>query len=148
MIAVDTSSLVAFLRGEKGADVELIAQLADAGQLSFPPVVVTEILSAADQTLDALLPRIPILEIREGYWERAGTSRRLLKAKGLKAKIADALISQSCIDHDVALITRDGDFRHFAKHCGLRLARGQRVSAPVRCSSSDAISSGFVSKAR
>jgi predicted nucleic acid-binding protein len=40
----------------------------------------------------------------------------------LKAKVADALIAQSCIDHDVALITRDRGFRHFAKHCGLRLA--------------------------
>jgi predicted nucleic acid-binding protein len=122
MIAVDTSSLVAFLRGEKGNDVELIAQLADAGQLTFPPVVVTEILSAADQTLDALLSKISVLEIREGYWERAGVNRRLLKAKGLKAKVADTLIAQSCIDHDVALIARDTDFRHFAKHCGLKLA--------------------------
>src|ERR1700685_2035200 len=122
MIAVDTSSLVAFLRGEKGTDVELIAQLADAGELAFPPVVVTEILSATDQALDALLPRIAVLGIREGYWERAGMNRRLLKAKGLKAKVADALIAQSCIDNDVALIARDDDFRHFAKHCGLKLA--------------------------
>jgi predicted nucleic acid-binding protein len=42
--------------------------------------------------------------------------------KGLKAAVADALIAQSCIDNDVALITRDPDFRHFAKHCGLKLA--------------------------
>jgi predicted nucleic acid-binding protein len=46
----------------------------------------------------------------------------MLHAKRLKAKVADTLIAQSCIDHDVALITRDGDFRHFAKHCGLKLA--------------------------
>ncbi len=52
----------------------------------------------------------------------AGSARRLRKQKGLRAKIADTLIAQSCIDHDVALITRDGDFRHFAKHCGLKLA--------------------------
>ena len=26
------------------------------------------------------------------------------------------------IDHDLPLITRDADFRHFAKHCGLKLA--------------------------
>jgi len=32
------------------------------------------------------------------------------------------LIAQACIDNDVALITRDADFRHFAKHCGLKLA--------------------------
>ena len=27
-----------------------------------------------------------------------------------------------CVDHDVALITRDTDFRHFVRHCGLKLA--------------------------
>jgi hypothetical protein len=31
-------------------------------------------------------------------------------------------IAQSCIDADVKLITRDRDFRHFATHCGLKLA--------------------------
>jgi predicted nucleic acid-binding protein len=36
--------------------------------------------------------------------------------------LADALIAQSCIDHEISLIARDGDFRHFAKHCGLKLA--------------------------
>jgi predicted nucleic acid-binding protein len=40
----------------------------------------------------------------------------------LRARLPDALIAQSCIDHDVALITRDRDFRYFAKYCGLRLA--------------------------
>jgi predicted nucleic acid-binding protein len=40
----------------------------------------------------------------------------------LLARLLDALIAQSCIDHDVMLIARDDDFRHFAKHCGLKLA--------------------------
>jgi predicted nucleic acid-binding protein len=30
-------------------------------------------------------------------------------------RLADTLIAQSCIDHHVPLITRDVDFRHFAK---------------------------------
>jgi predicted nucleic acid-binding protein len=42
-------------------------------------------------------------------------------ARGIKAPLADALICQSCLDHDAALITRDRDFRPFAKHCGLKL---------------------------
>jgi predicted nucleic acid-binding protein len=44
---------------------------------------------------------------------RAAHSRRVLQENGLKARIADTLIAQSCIDHDVPLITRDRDFRHF-----------------------------------
>jgi len=36
--------------------------------------------------------------------------------------LADTLIAQSCIDHDVRLVTRDDDFRHFVRLGGLRLA--------------------------
>lgn len=64
----------------------------------------------------------PMLEIRTGFWERAGETRRLLFSKDLKAKLADTLIAQCCIDAGVSLIARDGDFRHFAKWCGLKLA--------------------------
>jgi predicted nucleic acid-binding protein len=63
-----------------------------------------------------------LLPVLDRYWQRAGDARRLLRKNGYRAKIADALIAQSCIDHDVALITRDADFRHFAKYCGLKLA--------------------------
>lgn len=45
-----------------------------------------------------------------------------MKAKRLKPKLADTLIAQCCIDADTPLIARDGDFRHFERWCGLRLA--------------------------
>lgn len=123
MIAADTSSIVSFLRGENGRDVEQIETAVSAGQLAISPVVITEVLSGSDsEPLDAIFARIMILEPNPGYWHRAGSNRRLLKQRGHETKVADALIAQSCIDHDVALITRDGDFRHFAKHCGLKLA--------------------------
>lgn len=124
MIAANSSALSAFLKGEIGRDVELIVAALQNGNLRFPPVVVTEVLSdpVAGAVLEDLLPRIELLEIDEGYWQRAGLMRRQIKRKGLKAKTADALIAQSCIDHDVALITRDVDFRHFENHCGLKLA--------------------------
>jgi predicted nucleic acid-binding protein len=85
---------------------------------------VTEILSDAkpNSLLQPLIERIEMLPVTAGYWERAGGIRRQLKRLGVKAKIADVLIAQIAIDHNVALITRDMDFRHFAKHCGLKLA--------------------------
>jgi predicted nucleic acid-binding protein len=124
MIATDTSSLVAYLQNLKGADVDRLDEAIGAGSLVLPPVVLTEIFSdaTAAQVLSAVLPNLELLELSHGFWERAGKMRQLLKQKGLKAKTADALVAQSCIDHDVALITRDTDFRHFAKHCGLKLA--------------------------
>jgi len=92
--------------------------------LWLPPPVVTEILSgpARSELLDLLLARAPLLEITDGFWERAGENRRLILLKGFKAKLADALVAQCCIDADVPLIARDSDFRHFAQWCGLKMA--------------------------
>ncbi|NWG70844.1 MAG: PIN domain-containing protein [Parvularculaceae bacterium] len=124
MIAADASSLSSFLAGEEGDDVEKLADALAQDLLRLPPVVVTEILTdprigklAADR-----IGAIQLLDIEAGYWRRAGETRATLRRRGLKANVADALIAQSCIDHGVALITRDHDFRHFAKHCGLKLA--------------------------
>jgi predicted nucleic acid-binding protein len=38
-----------------------------------------------------------------------------------KARVADALIAQSCFDQSTPLVTRDRDFRHFAAAAGLPL---------------------------
>lgn len=44
-----------------------------------------------------------------------------LMTKKLRARLADALIAQSCLDHEIPLITRDRDFQNFAKYAGLNL---------------------------
>ena len=124
MIAVDTSTLIAYLAGERGRDVEALDLALAHNQARLPPVVVTETLIAqnAPENVVRLLLALPILDIGDGYWERAGQLRRRLFAHALKAPLADALICQSCLDHDVPLLTRDMDFKHFAKHGGLTLA--------------------------
>ena len=123
MIALDTSSLIAFLGGERGRDVESIDRALELGQASLPPVVLTELLSRPrlDAQLSRLILALPVLELHPGYWERAAATRAAVLARKLRARLADTLISQSCIDHRVPLITRDGDFAHFAKHAGLSL---------------------------
>ncbi|HEX3753885.1 MAG TPA: PIN domain-containing protein [Rhizomicrobium sp.] len=123
MIAVDTSALSSYFKGDHARETDLVHAALRAGEIVLPPVVVTEMLSDPLAKHDMLetVADFPLLPIQDGFWLRAGDLRRLLKQKGLKAKIADALIAQSCIDHDVPLITRDSDFRHFAKHCGLKL---------------------------
>ena len=123
MIALDSSSVIAFLSGDHGVDVAVVESALKLRQGVLPPIVVTELLS--DPTIRVqiklLLRAVPWLEIRDGYWERAGDLRRRLLRVGLKARLADTLIAQSCIDHSVALVTRDRDFRPFAAHGGLRL---------------------------
>lgn len=124
MIAADTSSLTALLAGEPGDDTDMLADAMRGSALVLPPAVLTELLSdpKAPPSLARKLGELELLEITEGYWRRAGETRAKLKARGLKANVGDTLIAQSCIDHELPLITRDEDFRHFARHCGLRLA--------------------------
>ncbi|MHB8383119.1 MAG: PIN domain-containing protein, partial [Candidatus Binataceae bacterium] len=120
---LDTSSVIAFLSGERGSDVSAVEAAFKLRQGVFPPAVVTELLSdpSTRGELAALIHAVPMLEVSDGYWERAGELRAALLRRGLKARLADTLIAQSCIDGRVSLVTRDHDFRNFARYAGLRL---------------------------
>ena len=68
-----------------------------------------------------LLAGLPILELEPGFWERAGVLRAAVLKKKQKARTADALIAQSCLDQSTPLVTRDRDVRHLAAAAGLPL---------------------------
>lgn len=123
MIALDTSSIVAYLAGDAAPDTEAADAALEHKSAALPPVVLTELLSASNlqRAGREVLLALPLLELTDGYWERAGLLRARLRTHGFKARLADVLIAQSCLDHGVGLITRDRDFRHFSKHAGLRL---------------------------
>ena len=123
MIAADTSSLIAFLEGEDGDDTDIIQTALDHQQLALPPVVLSEILSdpALPRSVRTLLAGLPILDLEPGFWERAGVLRASVLKQKKKARVADALIAQSCLDQSTPLVTRDRDFRHFANAAGLPL---------------------------
>ena len=125
MIAIETSSMIAFFAGASGQDVDATKSAIIFRQAVFPPAVVTELLSDPNLSSEAAsyLQHIAQLEVHPGYWDRAGELRAQILRRGLKAHLADTLIAQSCIDHDVALVTRDQDFRHFARYAGLRLSK-------------------------
>lgn len=124
MIAVDSSTFIHGLNGIRSEAVSLMRQAIAEERLLLPLPVVTEILSFPRATADLAkaMEAIPRLGLQPGFWERAGESRRLILTRGLRARLADTLIAQACIDSAVPLIARDGDFRHFAAHCGLQLA--------------------------
>ena len=123
MIALDSSSVIAFLSGQHGSDVTAVETALRFRNGVFPPVVVTELLSdpAMRASVAEMIRAVPRLEIFDGYWDRAGELRARILRRGLKARLADTLIAQSCLDHRIALLTRDRDFRNFASHAGLRL---------------------------
>jgi predicted nucleic acid-binding protein len=126
MIAADTSTWIAFLGGARGEDVQLLDKALEDRQVLMVPVVLTEILS--DPKLPArvagMLSDVPLIEIEQGYWQRAGILRAKAIARGRKARLGDALIAQTCIDRGIFLITRDRDFREFTDAAGLESVLG------------------------
>jgi predicted nucleic acid-binding protein len=96
--------------------------LADGSVVMAPPVL-SELLTdpALPPEVERGLLTIPLMEPLPDYWVRAGKLRSALRNRGYKAKLADTLIAQCCIDHDASLLTRDRDFRAFARHGGLIL---------------------------
>ena len=123
MIAVDTSTWVAFLQGGRGEDADLLEIALHDRQVLMVPAVLTELLS--DPKLPAEVSRtlsaLPLIEIEPGYWQRAGELRAKVLTKGRKARLGDALIAQCCIDRRISLLTRDRDFSVFANSAGLDL---------------------------
>ena len=126
MIAADTSTWVAYLEGGSGKDVHLLDRALEERQVLIAPTVLTELLS--DPKLPSgvakTLSEVPLIEVDEGYWHRAGLLRAKVLAKRRKARLGDALIAQSCIDRGVSLLTRDRDFRAFTEAAGLDVVIG------------------------
>jgi predicted nucleic acid-binding protein len=123
VIAVDTSTWIAFLEGDRGEDAGLLDKALQDRQILMVPAVLTEVLSDPKLPLEVsrTLSEIPLIEVEQGYWQRAGELRAKVLAKRRKARLGDALIAQSCIDRGVPLLTRDRDFRAFADAVGLDL---------------------------
>ena len=112
---VDTSVFSRALEGLRDEATIRLRRALRENAVRFPPVVITELLSkpGLEPAAQHLILSISRLEILDGYWQRAGLLRATFKARRLKAELADVLIAQSCIDHDIPLITYDRDFRHF-----------------------------------
>jgi predicted nucleic acid-binding protein len=123
MIAVDSSTLIAYLQNDASRDTNALHTAILQDDVALCPLVITEMTSILmDTKAGSLLKKFLRLEFKEGFWERAGALRYQLIRKKLKARVADAIIAQSCIDHAIPLLTRDHDFRHYATLCGLQLA--------------------------
>lgn len=115
--------MIAYFADDSGSDTDALeAALADR-VVCLPPVVLTEVLS--DPNIPAPLVRflldLPVLATEEDFWGRAGNLRRRVLAAGKRARLADTLIAQSCLDHETPLITRDRDFLAFERLSALKL---------------------------
>lgn len=123
MIAADTSSLIAFFAGETKNDALMVEKAIEDNLLVLLPPVLSEILSdpKLPGKIERVLKSLPSPETKTGFWERIGGLRKSVLKKKRKARLADALIAQFCIDYNLALITRDSDIKNFAAFSDLIL---------------------------
>lgn len=125
MIGIDASVAIPWFEGADFPEVRLMDELIWNNTAVYPAVVVAEILSGAKAStaLSTAFPDAVILPIEPGYWIRAGQLRSKIKSLGRRARLADTLVAQACLDADVPLLARDSDFEVFAEVAGLRLLR-------------------------
>jgi hypothetical protein len=116
VIAADTSTWISFFEGEQGDDVLALASALRSRQVVMPPPVLTELLSDPElpASVAQTLLELPLVALKDGFWHRTGRLRAKVLARKRKARLGGALIAQCCIDADIALITRDGDFKAFS----------------------------------
>ena len=121
MIAIDTSSYIAYFAGDISSDTELVDFGFENRTVVMLPPVLAELLSdpALPTQIEKELLNLPMLPLKEGFWLRVAKMRKLLIHKRKKAGLADSLIAQMCLDHNLKLITRDLDFKSFKSFCGL-----------------------------
>ena len=130
MFCADSSCWIPYLAGESGSDVELLDAHLNHPLLVMCPMVLTELISdplRSDKAKKALLV-VPMLDLKAEFWERAGFTRSQLLKQKFKPKLADTLIAQVCIDHNIPLHARDTDFRPFARYAGLQLVLHELVN--------------------
>ena len=123
MFTIDTSSLVAYLAGEKARDTEAVDVALRDGTAILTQPVVAEILSdpKLPKKIEQMILQLPTAELSEGYWVRVGHLRRKLLQHKRRARLADTMIAQLAIDNSLILISRDGDFKNIAQHSLLKL---------------------------
>jgi predicted nucleic acid-binding protein len=126
MIAADTSTWIAFFEGDGADDAQVLNKALEGRQVVMAPAVLTELMSdpKLPSAVAEALSEVPLIEVKTGYWERAGALRAKVLAKKRKARLGDALIAQSCLDRGIPLITRDRDFQAFAEAARLDLVIG------------------------
>jgi predicted nucleic acid-binding protein len=123
LIVADSSVLIPWAEGNPTDKTRLLRFHMQQRTLRVVPVSVTELLSAPNLRPEVRLvaETLDILELQDGYWARAGLLRGRCLAAGRRARLADALIAQACLDADLPLLTNDTDFEVFLSIGGLKL---------------------------
>jgi predicted nucleic acid-binding protein len=122
-VVLDSSVLIDQL--SKGP-LEALRQLLGDVPVFLPPLVLSEVLSGADDLasrgqIGELLQDVPVHETPLEHWIDLGTLLRNLSRHGLNVTLPDAHVAQCALDLNATLLTRDAVFGLIAEHVPLRL---------------------------
>ena len=123
-LALDTNAVSALFEGDEG----LTRALDGAECLTLPVIVLGEYRSGLmrsrhrrklEALLDSLARESELAEVDEETTRVYAAVRERLRAKGRPLPKNDVWIAAICLQRELELVTRDGDFRHVE---GLRVA--------------------------
>jgi hypothetical protein len=129
MILVDTSVWIDFLNGADSKERHALHGLIEGEEdISITGIVLTEILQGIRDDGDCGKVRGYLLEFpihgpkgAETYLKAAGIYRECRKKGRTIRKTVDCIIAAICIEHDLALFHKDGDFDRIAACTGLKV---------------------------
>jgi predicted nucleic acid-binding protein len=126
VIVVDTSVWIDFLNGRNAPHVRRLRAILGVEEIIVGDLMLCEVLQGLDsertaRRVESLLRRFEIVSMAgEAIAVAAAYNFRSLRKRGVTVrKTIDLLIGTWCIEHRVALLHNDSDFRPMASHLGL-----------------------------
>ncbi|VAX38158.1 hypothetical protein MNBD_UNCLBAC01-583 [hydrothermal vent metagenome] len=128
MVIIDTSVLIEFFSGRKIKEVfQLIKLLENRSNIAVCGVIYQEVLQGIDSDKDfrnikAILDEFIYLDFSKHLYLESCQMYRALRKKGVTIrKTHDLQIAAVAIENNIALLSRDRDFKNIAKYTRLDL---------------------------
>ncbi|MGY1672968.1 type II toxin-antitoxin system VapC family toxin [Geodermatophilus sp. SYSU D00710] len=130
-VLVDSSVWIAYLRGEQGAETDLLHELVAGGEAAVTDVVLLEVLAGTTDEeragqLARFLAGAELLrqESPVDTETAAALFRACRRAGETPHSLNDCVVAAVALRHGVGVLHRDRDFTVFARRTGLRTLPG------------------------
>lgn len=130
MILVDSSVWIAYFRGTRNEQTDILDVLLSSEPIAVGDLMLAEVLQGFNSERDFNQAKNVLLSLQQleiGGTElaiQAARNFRTLRLHGVTVrKTIDVLIATKCIESDLLLLHSDRDFDAFETHLGLRVVR-------------------------
>jgi len=127
MILVDSSVWIDYFSGNSSPETDLLDGVLGVSAVAIGDLILVEVLQGFRhdkdyKTAKRLLGELTTFELLGTKMAvKTADNFRKLRKKGITIrKTADVIIASFCIEHSLALLFSDKDFKPFVEHLGLR----------------------------